>query len=68
MGALSEREAEIARLVADRKSNKQIGAMLDISSRTVSTHLSNIFQKLGVASRGELTDRVRSGVLDAKRV
>jgi DNA-binding CsgD family transcriptional regulator/tetratricopeptide (TPR) repeat protein len=67
-GALSEREAEIARLVSDRKSNKEIGAMLDISSRTVSTHLSNIFQKLGVASRGELTDRVRSGVLDAKRV
>ena len=63
-GALSAREAEIARLVAARKSNKEIGVALDISSRTVSTHLSNIFVKLGVASRGELTDLVRAGGLD----
>jgi len=45
--------------VAARKSNKEIGAALGISSRTVSTHLSNVFVKLGVTSRGELTDRVR---------
>jgi DNA-binding CsgD family transcriptional regulator/tetratricopeptide (TPR) repeat protein len=63
-GALSAREVEIARLVAARKSNKEIGAALDISSRTVSTHLSNIFAKLGVGSRGELTDLVRTGGLD----
>lgn len=63
-GALSGREAEIARLVAARKSNKEIGAALDISPRTVSTHLSNIFVKLGVGSRGELTDLVRGGGLD----
>jgi len=60
---LSAREAEIARLVAARKSNKEIGAALDISPRTVSTHLSNIFEKLEVASRGELTDLVRDGRL-----
>ena len=60
-GALTAREAEIARLVAGRKSNKEIGAALDISSRTVSTHLRNIFGKLGVRSRGELTDVMRSG-------
>jgi DNA-binding CsgD family transcriptional regulator len=58
-GALTGREREIARLVAARRSNKEIGAALGISSRTVSTHLSNVFAKLGVASRGELTDRVR---------
>jgi len=58
-GALTGREREIARLVAARKSNKEIGAALGISSRTVSTHLSNVFVKLGVTSRGELTDRVR---------
>jgi DNA-binding CsgD family transcriptional regulator len=63
-GVLSARETEIARLVAERKSNKEIGAALDISSRTVSTHLSNIFAKLGVGSRGELTDYVRAGRLD----
>ena len=62
---LSARELEIARLVAQRRSNKAIAASLAISARTVSTHLSNIFQKVGVTSRGELTDLVRSGSLDA---
>jgi DNA-binding CsgD family transcriptional regulator len=61
-GALSEREAEVARLVVARKSNKEIGAALGISARTVSTHLSNIFGKVGVSSRGELADAVRGEV------
>ncbi len=59
MGGLTGRELEIARMVASRKSNREIGDALDISARTVSTHLSNIFAKLGVASRGELTDFIR---------
>jgi DNA-binding NarL/FixJ family response regulator len=59
VGSLTGRELEIARAVANRLSNKQIGAALDISARTVSTHLSNIFQKLGLDSRGALADRVR---------
>lgn len=58
-GALTGRELEIARAVARRLSNKEIGATLDISARTVSTHLSNIFVKLGVQSRGALADAVR---------
>ena len=57
---LTARELEICRLVAARKSNKEIGAALDISPRTVSTHLSNIFGKLGVDSRGALTDLARA--------
>jgi DNA-binding CsgD family transcriptional regulator len=61
--ALSGREAEVARLVAARKSNKEIAAALDISPRTVSTHLSHIFEKTGVGSRGELTDLVRGAGL-----
>ena len=62
---LTGREIEIARMVAARKSNKEIGGALQISARTVSTHLSNIFLKLGVASRGELADFVRqNGLLD----
>lgn len=56
---LTAREMEIARMVAARKANKEIGAALKISSRTVSTHLSNIFSKLSVESRGELADYVR---------
>jgi DNA-binding CsgD family transcriptional regulator len=62
---LTGRELEIVRLVADRRSNKEIGTSLDISARTVSTHLSNIFAKLGVTSRGELADYARtSGLLN----
>ena len=60
LGGLTGRELEIARMVASRKSNKEIGSALGISSRTVSTHLSNIFAKTGVGSRGELTDLVRA--------
>jgi DNA-binding CsgD family transcriptional regulator len=59
VGSLTPREVEISRLVAARKSNKEIGDALDISSRTVSTHISNIFQKLEVDSRGALADLVR---------
>ncbi len=62
---LTGREMEIARMVATRKSNKEIGGALQISSRTVSTHLSNIFTKLSVSSRGELADFVRqNGLLE----
>ena len=63
-GALTARETEIAHLVAARQSNKAIGAALDISPRTVGTHLANIFAKVNVESRGALTDLVRSGALD----
>ena len=56
---LTGRELEIARFVAMRKSNKEIGRALDISARTVSTHLTNMYKKLKVGSRGELADFVR---------
>ncbi len=58
-GQLTGREVEIVRLVAEHRSNKAIGRELDISARTVSTHLSNIFRKLGVRSRAELADLAR---------
>jgi DNA-binding CsgD family transcriptional regulator len=56
-GVLTGREVEIARLVAEHKSNKSIGKVLGISPRTVSTHLSNIYGKLDVSSRIELAAR-----------
>lgn len=62
-GALTGRELEIARCVARRLSNKEIARALDISARTVSTHLSHIFEKLGVDSRGALADLVRESPL-----
>jgi DNA-binding CsgD family transcriptional regulator len=65
IAGLTGRELEIVRLVAARRSNKEIGVALGISARTASTHLSNIFVKLGVDSRGELADRAReAGLLE----
>jgi DNA-binding NarL/FixJ family response regulator len=48
---LTERETEVLRLLAEGKSNRGIAAELYISETTVKTHVSNIFQKLGVPSR-----------------
>ncbi|HEX4935777.1 MAG TPA: helix-turn-helix transcriptional regulator, partial [Gemmatimonadaceae bacterium] len=58
--SLTGRELDIARLVAQRLTNKEIAARLDISARTVSTHLSNMFGKLGVDSRVALVDALRA--------
>jgi DNA-binding NarL/FixJ family response regulator len=48
---LTERELEIVRLVASGYKNKEVAVTLTISERTVKTHLTNIFQKLGVRDR-----------------
>ncbi|MCW5892560.1 MAG: response regulator transcription factor [bacterium] len=48
---LTERELEIVKLVASGFKNKEVGNTLAISERTVKTHLTNIFQKLGVRDR-----------------
>jgi len=48
---LTDREMEIVKLVASGYKNKEVGHTLSISERTVKTHLTNIFQKLGVRDR-----------------
>jgi DNA-binding NarL/FixJ family response regulator len=50
---LTPRELTTLRLMADGQSNKDIGVSLGISERTVKTHLSHLFEKLGVTSRTE---------------
>lgn len=50
---LSEREREVLALLAQGRSNQQIAEALHLSRPTVKYHLSNIFSKLGVASRAE---------------
>lgn len=52
--ALSPREHEIFVLLAQGKKNRDIGAQLSISTRTVDTHRSNILKKLGLHSNAEL--------------
>lgn len=62
---LSPREHDVVRLVADGRTNDEIGASLGIGSKTVETHLARLFERLGVASRTELAMRaVRDGILD----
>ena len=51
--ALTPRELDVLRAAARGLGNKQIGAELGMSPRTVQTHLTSVFAKLGVASRTE---------------
>ncbi len=48
---LTDRETEVLRLVARGMANKEIARELSIGDKTVKTHVSNIFSKLGVVSR-----------------
>jgi two-component system NarL family response regulator len=48
---LTRREREIAELIGNGESNKQIARQLAITERTVKAHLTEIFRKLGIADR-----------------
>jgi DNA-binding CsgD family transcriptional regulator len=63
VGALSAREHEIARLVADGNSNREIGEALVVSPKTVERHVTNILAKLGLRNRTEMASLVRSAVV-----
>jgi ATP/maltotriose-dependent transcriptional regulator MalT len=54
-GGLTGRELEVLRLVATGKTNRSIAADLFLSEKTVARHVSNIFGKLGLASRAAAT-------------
>jgi len=53
-GGLTEREREVAALIAQGSTNREIADTLVVSLRTVETHVSTILSKLGVASRSRI--------------
>ncbi|MCE7996901.1 MAG: response regulator [Roseivirga sp.] len=55
---LSEREVEVIRLIAKRYSNPEIAEALHVSRNTVKTHLKNIYSKMDIRSRVEVTDKL----------
>jgi two-component system, NarL family, nitrate/nitrite response regulator NarL len=58
VSALSERELQVARAVADGHTNKEVADLLHISERTVKAHLGAVFEKLGVRDRLQLVLRL----------
>jgi predicted ATPase/DNA-binding CsgD family transcriptional regulator len=60
MEPLGKREVDVARLVAEGLTNKQIGTRLFISERTVATHVRNILNKLGFDSRAQIASWMTS--------
>ena len=50
---LTGREIDVLHLLKEGKTNKEMGQVLNISSRTVQTHLANIYRKLKVSNRTE---------------
>ena len=59
--ALTPSERRVARLAADGRSNPEIAQALFLTRRTVETHLTHAYQKLGISSRERLADALESG-------
>lgn len=66
-GLLSDREQEVAQLVAAGRTNAEIGAALYISTRTVERHVGNILAKLGFRSRVQIAAEAAAGRLPGTR-
>jgi DNA-binding NarL/FixJ family response regulator len=65
LATLTRRELEIAELVWDRRTNRQIAETLFLSPKTIETHLRNIFAKVLVSSRVELAREVERARITA---
>jgi len=51
----------VAALVAEGRTNREVAVALFLGERTVASHLTHIYAKLGVRSRTELARRLRTG-------
>ena len=56
---LTAAERRVAALVAEGRTNKEVAAALFCGERTVETHLSHVYAKLGMRSRAQLARRFR---------
>jgi DNA-binding CsgD family transcriptional regulator len=63
LASLTGREREIADLVGDGSSNREIAEVLLLSPKTVERHLTNVLAKLGLRNRTEVATLIRSGVV-----
>ena len=63
LDSLSTREHEVAGLVADGDSNREIAEALLVSPKTVERHVTNVLSKLGLRNRTELASLIRSAVV-----
>ncbi|MBD0330339.1 MAG: response regulator transcription factor, partial [Thermoleophilia bacterium] len=57
LGELTPSERRVAELVCEGRTNREVAAALFVAERTVETHLSHVYGKLGVRSRTELARR-----------
>ena len=60
---LTPQELQIARLVADGMTNREVAASLFLSPKTIESHLGNAYRKLGVHSRTQLAKRLGSNAV-----
>ncbi len=61
LAGLSRREREIADLVAEGLTNREIGRRLYLSEKTIETHLTRVFQKLALRSRAQVAAAIARG-------
>ncbi|HHX10324.1 MAG TPA: response regulator transcription factor [Firmicutes bacterium] len=68
-GVLTPRETHILKLAANGLSNKEIAFELDVSPRTVQSHLSSVFDKLGVSSRTQaVVAGLKQGIITREHI
>jgi DNA-binding CsgD family transcriptional regulator len=58
--ALSTREREVVDLVISGLRNREIADRMGITEKTVKTHLTHVYQRLGVSTRREMVDAFKS--------